>query len=56
MGEHLSDESCFDAKKFASITFNNYLRTKGIPNVSFLKDTTTSDDRIKAKAPFPSLT
>ena len=46
----------FDAKNFASMTFNNYLRAKGIPNVSFLKDATALDDRIKAKAPFPSLT
>ena len=49
-------KAVFDAKNFASMTFNNYLRTKGVLNVSFLKDATVLDDRIKAKAPFPSLT
>ena len=49
-------KAVFDAKNFASMTFNNYLRTKGVPNVSFLKDATASDDTIKPKAPFPSLT
>ena len=48
-------KAVFDAKNFASMTFNN-IRAKGVPNVSFLKDATASDDRIKAKAPFPSLT
>jgi hypothetical protein len=49
-------KAVFDAKNFASMTFKNYLRTKGVPNVSFLKDATASDDRIKVKAPVPSLT
>ena len=32
-----------------SMTLNNYLRAKGVPNVSFLKDAPASDDRIKAE-------
>ena len=41
-------KAVFDARSFASMTFNNYLLTKDVPNVSFLKDATASDDRIKA--------
>ena len=48
-------KAVFDAKNFASMTFNNYQSTKDVPNVSFMKDATPSDDRIKAKTPFPSL-
>ena len=49
-------KAVFDAKNFASMTFKNYLLAKGVLNVPFLKDATASDDRIKAKAPFSSLT